>query len=90
MERDKNKSAFKLKGLPPVYWLNLDSDTHRREYMEDQFKYWEIENHTRISGYDGRVDDVCAHLSGIAPDNVSTNELGCCLSHLKAIKHFYE
>jgi GR25 family glycosyltransferase involved in LPS biosynthesis len=90
MERDKNKSAFKLKGLPPVYWLNLDSDTHRREYMEDQFKYWEIENHTRISGYDGRVDDVCEHLSGIAPDNLTTNEIGCCLSHLKAIKHFYE
>lgn len=87
---DKNKSVYKLKGIPHIYWLNLDADTHRHEYMENQFKYWEIENHTRISGYDGRVDDVCEHLFGIAPDNVTTNELGCCLSHLKAIKHFYE
>lgn len=87
---DKNKSLYKLKGLPSIYWLNLDTDTHRREYMENQFNYWEIENHTRISGFDGRIDDVCEHLSGRAPDNMSQNEIGCCMSHLKAIKHFYE
>ena len=87
---DKNKSAFKLQGLPHVYWLNLDADAERRQYMENQFKYWEIENHTRISGYDGREDDVSSHLKGRIPDNVSQNELGCCMSHLKAIKKFYE
>ena len=86
---EKNKSVHKLKGLPPIYWLNLDSDEHRRMYMEAQFKYWELDNHTRISGFDGRVDDVCEHISGIAPDNMTTNEIGCCMSHLKAIKHFY-
>lgn len=87
---DKNKSLFKFKGLPMIYWLNLDSDVHRREYMENQFLYWEIDKHTRINGFDGRVDDVCEYLSGRAPDNMSQNEIGCCLSHLKAIKHFYE
>lgn len=87
---DKNKSTFKLKNIPPIYWLNLDADTHRREYMEKQLEYWEIENHTRISGYDGRVDDVASYLKGIMPDNMSQNEVGCVLSHLKAIKHFYE
>ena len=87
---DKNKSAFKLKGLPHIYWLNLDADTHRRDYMESQFRYWEIENHTRISGYDAREDDPSQHLKGRVPDNVSPAELGCCMSHLKAIKHFYE
>lgn len=87
---DKNKSLHKLKGLPHIYWINLDSDTHRREYMENQFDHWEIKNHTRISGFDGRVDDVCGQLVGRAPDNMTTNEIGCCISHLKAIKHFYE
>ena len=87
---DKNKAVFKLKGLPNSYWLNLDADEHRRVYMEAQFKYWEIENHTRISGYDGRTDDVCQFLKGRAPDTMSENEIGCCMSHLKAIKHFYE
>lgn len=87
---DKNKALYKLKGLPHAYWLNLDADTHRRQYMENQFSYWGVENQTRISGFDGRVDDVCEHLSGRAPDNMSPNEIGCCMSHLKAIKHFYE
>lgn len=88
---DKNKSAPKLKNLPHIYWLNLDNDVERREYMETQFRYWEIENHTRISGYDARGDnDVSSYLKGRIPDNVNQNELGCCMSHLKAIKHFYE
>lgn len=87
---DKNKSEFKLKSIPPVYWINLDSEEQRRIYMESQFKYWGIENHTRISGFDGRTDDVCQYISGIAPDDMSTSEIGCCMSHLKAIKHFYE
>ena len=87
--RDKNKSAFKLQGLPHIYWLNLDADVKRREYMEDQFKYWEIDNHTRISGYDGREDDVTSHLKGRFPDMMNQQEVGCCMSHLKAIKKFY-
>ena len=87
---DKNKSAFKLKGLPTIYWLNLDADENRRFYMEEQFKYWQIENHIRIAGYDAREDDPSEHLKGRVPDSVSPAELGCCMSHLKAIKHFYE
>ena len=88
--RDKNKGAFKLKGMPHIYWINLDADEDRREYMENQFEYWEIENHTRIEGIDAREDDPAVYLKGIIPNDVTTNELGCCLSHLKAIKHFYE
>ena len=87
---DRNKSAHKLKNFGPVYYLNLDEQPERKIYMEAQFKYWEIENHTRIAGYDGRTDDVCQFLKGRAPDNMSENEIGCCMSHLKAIKHFYE
>ena len=87
---DKNRSAHKLEGLPAIYWLNLDADENRRFYMEEQFKYWGVKNHTRISGYDAREDDPSEHLKGTVPGNVSPAELGCCMSHLKAIKHFYE
>lgn len=87
---DKNKSAYKLKNIPPVLWINLDSDNHRRQHMENQFKYWEIENHTRISGVDARQDDPSVHLSGTVPHTMIPNEIGCCMSHLKAIKYFIE
>ena len=49
---DKNKAVFKLKGIPPIYYINLDGQPERKVYMEAQFKYWEIENHTRVSAYD--------------------------------------
>ena len=46
---DRNKSVFKLKGLPKIYCINLDGQPERWKYMENQFKYWEIENYTRVS-----------------------------------------
>ena len=94
MEKDlkeKNKSAHKLKGLPPIYYLNLDEHSERRKYMEDQFEYWEIENYTRISAYDGRDGrDLGDILKGRYPDGMSSGEVGCTTSHLKAMKHFLE
>jgi len=38
----------KLKGLPSIYYLNLDSRPDKKEYMEIQFDFWKI-NHTRVS-----------------------------------------
>ena len=88
--RDKNKSAFKLRNFGPVYYLNLDGQPERAEYMEEQFKYWEIENYERISAYDGRDDDLSDIIKGIYPTNMLTGEIGCTTSHLKAMKHFLE
>ena len=52
---DKNKAAYKLKGLPRIYYINLDDKPERAAFMENQFKYWGIENYERISACDGRV-----------------------------------
>ena len=87
---DRNKSLYKLKNIGPIYYLNLDDQPERKEYMEDQFKYWEIENYTRISAYDGRDDDLSDIIKGRYPDNMTSGEIGCTTSHLKAIKHWYE
>jgi hypothetical protein len=87
---DKNKSAFKLKGIGPIYCINLDDQPERWEYMENQFKYWEIENYTRVSAYDGREDDLSDILKGRYPEMVTSGEIGCVTSHLKAIKQFYD
>ena len=87
---DKNKSTFKLKGMPPIYYLNLDGQPERKQYMEDQFKYWEIENYERVSAYDGRDDDLSDIIKGRYPDNMSSGEVGCTTSHLKALQHYLE
>ena len=88
---DKNKSSYKLKGLPPIYYINLDDKPDRAKYMEDQFKYWEIEDYTRISAYDGRNGkDLGDILKGRYPDQMSSGEVGCTTSHLKAMKKFLE
>ena len=88
--RDSNKSAFKLKNIGPIYCINLDEQPERWEYMKDQFEYWEIENYTRVSAYDGREDDLSDIITGRYPTNMLTGEIGCTTSHLKAMKHFLD
>ena len=90
MNRDKNKSVYKLQGIGPIYYINLDDQPERKEWMEDQFAYWEIDNYTRISAYDGREDDLGSILKGTYPENMSSGEIGCVTSHLRALKHFVE
>ena len=87
---DKNKSTYKLKNIGPIYCINLDEQSERWKYMEDQFKYWEIENYTRISAYDGRDDDLSDIIHGKYPESMTSSEIGCTTSHLKAIKYWYE
>ena len=85
---DKNKSVYKLKGIAPIYCINLDGQPERWEFMENQFKYWEIENYERISAYDGREDDLSDIIKGTYPTMMSSGEIGCTTSHLKAMKEF--
>jgi hypothetical protein len=87
---DKNKSMHKLNNFGPVYYLNLDGQPERKQYMEDQFSYWGIENYTRISAYDGREDDLSDIIKGRYPESMSSGEVGCVTSHLKSIKHWME
>jgi GR25 family glycosyltransferase involved in LPS biosynthesis len=86
---DKNKSMSKLKNFGPVYYLNLDGQPERKQFMEDQFSYWGIDNYTRISAYDGRDDDLSDIIKGRYPENMSSGEVGCVTSHLKAIEYWY-
>ena len=87
---ENNKASYKLKGLPPVYIINLDGEPHRWKAAEDMLKYWEVKDYTRISAYDGRDDDLSDILKGRYPEQMTSGEVGCTTSHLKAIKHWYE
>jgi hypothetical protein len=47
----------KLKGIPSIYYLNLDFDVDRRKYMEKQFEKWNLTNVTRFSGSNYLVEN---------------------------------
>ena len=85
---DKNKSAYKLKNIGPIYCINIDGQEDRWDYMETQFKYWEIKDYTRISAHDGREDDLSDIIKGRYPTMMKSGEIGCVTSHLRAMKEF--
>jgi GR25 family glycosyltransferase involved in LPS biosynthesis len=80
---------FKLKNFAPVFWINLDADSQRRTYMERWLIWLELDAQ-RVSGYDGRIHDLRQYLAGHSPAALSQPEVGCVLSHLRAIRHFVE
>ena len=86
---DTSTIKKKLKGMGPILWINLDTETDRQDHMNGLFDYYGIEN-TRISAIDARGDnDATEFLHGRFPDLLTPGELGYTMSHLKAIKHFY-
>ena len=87
---EKNKGAYKLNHFGPIYCINLDGQPERWHYMEDQFRYWQLKDYERISAYDGREDDLGDIIKGKYPDGMTSGEIGCVTSHLKAMKHFLD
>lgn len=88
---DKNKALTKLQGFPRVFYINLDDHADRRGFMENQFKYWGIDNYTRVPAHDGRGDnDLGEILKGKYPNLMTSGEVGCITSHLRAMKYWLE
>ena len=87
---DSSTVKKKLKGMGPILWINLDTEVDRQKHMNALFDEYGISN-TRISAIDARGDnDVSDLLVGKFPELITQGELGCTMSHLKAIKYFYE
>ena len=86
---DRNKAVYKLKNFGPLYYINLDGQPERDTEMQSMCKYWEL-NPTRISAFDGRHGDLNHILEGNHDIGITSGEVGCVTSHLKAIKQWYE
>ena len=86
---DKNKAAYKLKNFGPLYYINLDGQPERDVAMQSMCNYWEL-NPTRVSAFDGRHGDLNHILEGSHDIGITSGEVGCVTSHLKAIKQWYE
>lgn len=65
----------------PVFYINLDTDLERNKYMKSQKYSNGLKNSIRVQAVNGKLIDN-------GPSNMSYQEIGCTLSHIKAIQHF--
>lgn len=87
----------KFKGLPTIYYFNLDNIIERREYMESQFDRWKIKDFKRISNTKYLASQVKTWkhlLNGDYTKYAHTpghlTSLGNSLNHLETIKNWLE
>lgn len=84
----------KLKGIPHIYYINLEDRKDRREFMEEQFKKWGIEKVSRVNASEFLKDDIktwesLVHFPHIIP--VHRRRSVCVsLSHLETIRRWLE
>ena len=84
----------------PVYYINMDKDVDRRQFMERQIEKMPNVHFTRITGFNGyaienKRNDVIKHDHALIEfvnkyDEMSKSEIGCTMSHLIAIKKAYK
>lgn len=81
----------KLKNLPPIFYLNLDHRTDRREFIENQFDLLNIKNYTRVSADRFSVDNFNTWKDKIL--SITTNEtarLSTLLNQIQLIVDWYD
>lgn len=72
----------------PVYYINLERSADRRRWMESQIKRFHITQAERVVRVEGRADPTISYVCTFT--NLSSSEIGCTLSHLRAIKQAYD
>lgn len=77
----KNNISYNL------YYINLEKSLDRRIFMEKQFKENNI-SFVRIDAIDG--NNIKIKYKNRCTKKISNGELGCTLSHIKAIKTAYD
>jgi hypothetical protein len=83
----------KLKGLPTIYYVNLDNRIDRREWMESQFDHWKIKNFLRVSGTKylaSRHDEWKDKYIGEGHCFGQIQHTANAISHLEMIKNWLE
>jgi hypothetical protein len=62
----------KLRGLPPIYYFNLEHRIDRREYLEKQFSYYGITDYYRVNSSRYSVDNYQEWKSKVVIDRLRT------------------
>lgn len=77
----------KLASMPSVYYVSLEESQNRRDNLENQFAFYDIKPKAIISKRFADSDDV---VTGKYIHQLNDGTKGCVVSHLKAIKDWYE
>lgn len=77
----------KLENFPSVYYISLEESTDRQKNLENQFAEYGITPTAIISKRYSESDD---EITGKFLDQMNGGTIGCAVSHLKAIRKWYE
>jgi len=77
----------KLDGMPSVYCVSLEESQNRRDNLECQFDHYGIKPMVILSKRFSESNDV---VTGKYVDTLNEGTKGCVVSHLRAIKDWYE
>jgi GR25 family glycosyltransferase involved in LPS biosynthesis len=80
----------KLEGFGPIYVINMERSTDRKEYIEKHFEQYGISEYNFVNGIDGSKEDLNELINNLDKLTVSKNEISCGMSHLKAIGQWLE
>jgi hypothetical protein len=82
----KNKN--KLNGIPSINCISLEESSDRRNNLQEQFKQYNINyiNFLTSPRYENCNDKVF----GKTVHTLNSGTTGCCISHIKNIKHWLE
>src|SRR5439155_442477 len=72
----------------PVYYINLDRSPERNEHMQTQLQKFKVKEWKRIQGIEGPNDPSIIYTNDFK--DMTPGEIGCSLSHLRAIKTAYD
>jgi GR25 family glycosyltransferase involved in LPS biosynthesis len=77
----------KLENFPSVYYVSLEECKERQDNIERQFAEYGISPTPIISKRFAESDD---EITGVFLDQMNGGTIGCVISHLKAIRKWYE
>jgi hypothetical protein len=77
----------KLENFPSVYYVSLEECKDRQDNIERQFAEYDITPTPIISKRFAESDD---EITGVFLDQMNGGTIGCVVSHLKAIRKWYE